>query len=127
KHYDAIIIGSGQAGAPLAKRLAEAGKKTAIIEKRFMGGTCVNDGCSPTKAMIASARAAHQARTAIELGIATGTVKVDFKKIKKRKDEIVLKSRTGLQKKIEATKGLDLIFGEAVFTGKKELCISSDD
>ncbi|CAH0267954.1 Dihydrolipoyl dehydrogenase [Pedobacter sp. Bi27] len=59
KHYDAIIIGAGQAGTPLAKRLAEAGKKTAIIEKRYVGGTCINDGCTPTKAMIASARAVY--------------------------------------------------------------------
>lgn len=126
KHYDAIIIGSGQAGIPLAKKLAEAGKKTAIIEKNLIGGTCINNGCTPTKSMIASARAAHQARNAIKLGIETGTVKVDLKSIKKRTDEIVLTSRTNLQKKIDATKGLDLIFGEAAFTAKKELCISSD-
>ena len=89
KHYDAIIIGAGQAGTPLAKRLAEAGKKTAIIEKRYVGGTCINDGCTPTKAMIASARAVYQARKATELGVEVGGVKIDFKKIKQRKDDIV--------------------------------------
>ncbi|HJY11796.1 MAG TPA: FAD-dependent oxidoreductase, partial [Flavobacterium sp.] len=67
KHYDAIIIGAGQAGTPLAKKLAEAGKKTAIIEKRYVGGTCINDGCTPTKAMVASARAVYQAKKATEL------------------------------------------------------------
>lgn len=123
KHYDAIIIGAGQAGTPLAKKLAESGKKTAVIEKRFIGGTCVNDGCTPTKAMIASARAAFKARTADILGVYTGQVKVDLKKIKKRKDDIVESFRTSSQKGLEATKNLDVIFGEASFSDVRELTV----
>lgn len=125
KHYDAIIIGSGQAGTPLAKQLAKAGKKTAIIEKRFVGGTCINDGCTPTKAMIASARAVHQARKAVDLGVKTGKIEVDFKKIKERKDEIVARFRSSSQKGLESTEGLELIFGEAAFFGTKELTITT--
>ncbi|MEQ7802031.1 mercuric reductase [Pedobacter sp. ASV1-7] len=123
KHYDAIIIGAGQAGIPLAKKLAAAGKKTAIIEKRLVGGTCINDGCTPTKAMIASAHAAYSARTAGELGVSTGSVKVDLKKIKQRKDDIVNSFRASSQKGLESTKGLELILGEATFSGTKELTI----
>lgn len=125
KHYDAIVIGAGQAGTPLARKLAKAGKKTVIIEKRLVGGTCINDGCTPTKTMIASARAAHQARKAGELGIKTGTINVDLKKIKKRKDEIVTRLRSSSQKGLESTEGLELIFGEAGFSGKKEITITT--
>lgn len=127
KHYDAVIIGAGQAGVPLAKKLAAAGKKTAIIEQRMVGGTCINDGCTPTKTIIASAHAAHQAREAGHLGVQTGTVKVDLKKIKKRKDEIVESFRNGAQKGLESTKGLDLIHGRAAFSGPKELTITTEE
>lgn len=123
KNYDAIIIGAGQAGTPLAKKLAMAGKKTAIIEKRIVGGTCINDGCTPTKAMIASAHAIHKAKTSSNLGVQVGEVKVDFKTIKSRKDEIVKSFQASAQKGIESTKGLDLIMGEATFSGKKELTV----
>ncbi|MFA4868849.1 MAG: mercuric reductase [Pedobacter sp.] len=123
KHYDAIIIGAGQSGIPLAKKLALSGKKTAIIEKRLVGGTCINDGCTPTKAMIASAHAAHSARTAGKLGVSTGAVKVDLKKVKQRKDDIVELFRASSQNGLESTKGLDLILGEATFSGTKELTI----
>lgn len=123
KNYDAIIIGAGQAGTPLAKKLAMAGKKTAIIEKRIVGGTCINDGCTPTKAMIASAHAIHKASTSRNLGVQVGEVKVDFKTIKSRKDEIVKSFQASAQKGIESTKGLDLIMGEATFSGKKELTV----
>jgi pyruvate/2-oxoglutarate dehydrogenase complex dihydrolipoamide dehydrogenase (E3) component len=123
KHFDAIIIGSGQAGVPLARKLAAAGKKTVIIEKRFIGGTCINDGCTPTKAMVASARAAYQASQASELGIEIGKIKVNLKKIKERKDAIVNSFRTSSQKSLEKTKGLEVIFGEARFTGEKEIAV----
>lgn len=124
KHYDAIVIGSGQAGTPLAKKLAEAGMQTAIIEKRLIGGTCINDGCTPTKAMIASARMTHLARKSDELGINIASVKVDFKKIKQRKDEIVKQFRGGAEKGLKAAKGLDILLGEAKFTGEKEITIT---
>lgn len=119
KHYDAIVIGSGQAGSPLCKKLAKAGKKTALIEKRFIGGTCVNDGCTPTKAMVASAKAAYMAKRCSNLGVSIDSYHIDMKQIKRRKDEIVLQSRNGGQKAIEATENLDLIWGEAIFTGHK--------
>ncbi|WP_316823123.1 mercuric reductase [Pedobacter gandavensis] len=123
KHYDAIIIGAGQAGIPLAKKMAEAGKKTAIIEQRLIGGTCINDGCTPTKTMIASAHVAHQARMANELGIGIARVKVDFEKIKKRKDSILNSFRAAAQKGLEHTKGLTIIHGTAAFSGPKELTV----
>ncbi len=118
KTYDAIVIGSGQAGTPLAKKLAKAGKKTAIIEKRFIGGTCVNDGCTPTKALVASARMAYMS-TRTDLGIEVESFKVDFPAIMARKEAIVEKSRNGGQQGLEETPNLDLIFGDASFTGKK--------
>lgn len=120
KTYDAIIIGSGQAGTPLAKKLAKAGKKTAIIEKRYVGGTCVNDGCTPTKALVASARMAYMA-TRKDLGIEVNDYKIDFLAIMQRKDALVEKSRNGGQKGLEETENLDLIFGDASFIGKKTL------
>jgi len=127
KEYDAIVIGAGQAGVPLSKKLAEAGKKTLIIEKRFIGGTCVNDGCTPTKTWVASAKAAYMAAHSDFLGVNVKDYKVDMVQIKKRKDDIVMKSRMGGQKAIENTKNLDLIFGEAMFTGEKEILIELNE
>lgn len=121
KTYDAIVIGAGQAGGPLAKRLAKAGKKTVLIEKRFYGGTCVNDGCTPTKTMVASAKAAYMAAKSFELGVPVKKFSVDLAAIKKRKDEIVLRSRNGGLKAAEKTQNLDVVFGEAVFTGEKTI------
>ncbi|SDE94190.1 Pyruvate/2-oxoglutarate dehydrogenase complex, dihydrolipoamide dehydrogenase (E3) component [Mucilaginibacter pineti] len=123
KKYDAIVIGSGQAGAPLAKKLAAAGMKTVIIEKRFYGGTCVNDGCTPTKTWVASAKAAYMAGKSAELGVPVKKFSVNMPKIKKRKDEIVMRSRIGGQHAAEKTKGLDVVFGEAVFTGEKAVTV----
>jgi pyruvate/2-oxoglutarate dehydrogenase complex dihydrolipoamide dehydrogenase (E3) component len=127
KKYDAIIIGAGQAGSPLAKKLALAGKKTAIIEKRYVGGTCVNDGCTPTKTWVASAKAAYLASKSRELGVKIKGYKVDMAQIKKRKDEIVLSFRNGSQHGLEETKGVDLIFGEAAFTGEKTMSVKLDN
>jgi len=123
KTYDAIIIGSGQAGTPLAKKLAKAGKKTAIIEKRVVGGTCINDGCTPTKTWVASAKAAYMARHSDKLGVHVKDFTIDMPLIKKRKDGIVSQFRDGSQKGLEDTEGVDLIFGEASFTGEKTLSI----
>ncbi len=126
KTYDAIIIGSGQAGVPLAKKLAKAGKKIAIIEKRYVGGTCVNDGCTPTKTLVASARMAYMT-TRKDLGVEIEDYKIDFPAIMQRKENIVLKSRNGGQKGLEETENLNLIFGDASFTGKKTVLVKLNE
>ena len=127
KHYDAIVIGSGQAGSPLCKQLAKAGKKTAIIERRYVGGTCVNDGCTPTKTMIASAKAAYHAAHSDAPGVHVDNYTVDMKKIKQRKDELILSWRKGSQTAMEQSENLDLIFGEASFIGEKTLQVKLND
>src|SRR5476651_46831 len=108
KKYDAIIIGSGQAGNPLAKKLAGAGMKVAIIEKRLVGGTCINDGCTPTKTWIASAKAIYNEQNAGKLGIHIKDYAVNMPLIKKRKDEIVSLFRGGTEKGLDTTKGVTL-------------------
>jgi pyruvate/2-oxoglutarate dehydrogenase complex dihydrolipoamide dehydrogenase (E3) component len=127
KQYDAIIIGAGQAGVPLARKLAAAGKKTAIIEKRYIGGTCVNDGCTPTKTMVASAKMAYMAANSLPLGVKIKKFAVDMSAIKKRKDTVVHQFREGGQKGLEDTKNLDIFFGEATFTGVKTLSVQLND
>src|SRR3984957_17483532 len=99
--YDAIIIGTGQAGPPLAARLTAAGKKVAIIERGLFGGTCVNTGCIPTKTMVASAYAAHMARRAAEFGVLAGPVSLDMKQVKARKDQISGKSNSGVENQLK--------------------------
>src|SRR5215469_1435124 len=95
--YDAIVIGTGQAGPSLARRLAAAGMSVAVIERRLIGGTCVNTGCTPTKTLVASAEAAHMARRAAEFGVSIpGPVSVDMKRVKARKDAIVEATRQGV-------------------------------
>ncbi len=127
-HYDALVIGSGQAGTPLAKKLAQAGRKTALIEKRWVGGTCVNDGCTPTKTLIASARAAYMARSqSAELGVIIDQFHLDFGRVMQRQKDLVQKFRTGSQEGLAATEHLDLIFGEAVFTGPKKITVALND
>lgn len=114
--YDAIIIGAGQAGPSLAADLASKGLKTAIIEKSEVGGTCVNNGCTPTKAMSASARAAHFARRGEDFGFSVDNViKIDMKRVKARKDAIVQASRDSLKEWLEGTKNLTFYKGHARF------------
>ena len=114
--YDAIVIGSGQAGPFLAVRLAQAGMKTALVEREHLGGTCVNDGCIPTKTLVASARTAHVARRAGDYGVRIdGAVSVDMKAVKARKDRVVADSIDGLTKWIAGTPGLTLVWGHARF------------
>ncbi|GCF10562.1 mercuric reductase [Dictyobacter arantiisoli] len=117
--YDVIIIGSGQAGGPLATAFGQAGKKTAIIEREHVGGTCINEGCSPTKTMVASARVAYLARRAADYGVETGPISVDMSVVRKRKREIVNSFRDGSQHRIESSKGVDLLMGEASFVRPK--------
>src|SRR5437763_8570719 len=97
--FDAIIIGTGQAGPSLAFRLAGAGMKVAVVERHLVGGTCVNTGCTPTKTLVASARVAHQARRAADFGISIqGPVSIDMPAVRARKNAVVAASRTGLEK-----------------------------
>jgi len=118
ERYDAIVIGTGQAGPSLAIRLAKAGKKTAIVERKLIGGTCVNVGCIPTKTLIASARAAHVARTAAEYGVdINGSVTVDMRRVKGRKDAVVRQSNEGVTKWLRDAANLELLEGHARFEG----------
>nr|WP_295931678.1 mercuric reductase [uncultured Dyadobacter sp.] len=126
-HYDAIVIGAGQAGTPLCRKLAEFGLKTALIETRWVGGTCVNDGCSPTKAMVASAKAAWSARHNESLGVHVGSITVDLDQILERKNQIVQMMRRNSEKRIEDTANLDLIYGTARFSGRREITVALND
>ena len=118
-HYDAIVIGAGQAGGPLSTALAQAGKKTAIIERVHVGGTCINEGCTPTKTMVASARVAYLAKRAADYGVHTGPVTIDMVKVRQRKRAIVDSFRNGSESSIVHTPGVDLLMGEAHFTAPK--------
>jgi pyruvate/2-oxoglutarate dehydrogenase complex dihydrolipoamide dehydrogenase (E3) component len=117
-HYDAIVIGAGQAGTPLSVALAEAGRKTALIEREYVGGTCINVGCTPTKTMVASARIAYLARRAADFGIRCGPVGVDLIQVHRRKQAIVEGFREGDRRRLENTKNVELLFGEAHFAGR---------
>src|ERR1700726_107184 len=122
-HYRGIIIGSGQGGTPLSVALANAGMRTALIERKHVGGTCVNEGCTPTKTMVASGRVAYLARRASDYGVHTGPISVDMAKVRQRKRDIVDSFRNGSQARIEKTPKLELIFGEASFSGPKMVTV----
>ena len=125
--YDAIIIGTGQAGPPLARRLAGAGMKVAIIERKLFGGTCVNTGCIPTKTMVASAYAAHMARRAAEFGVETpGSVSVDMKRVKARKDAISGQSRVGVESSLRKLENCSVYQGHARFESPREVSVGSE-
>ncbi|WP_376796847.1 mercuric reductase [Thermogemmatispora sp.] len=121
--YDAIIIGAGQGGGPLATALAKAGRRTAIIEREHIGGTCINTGCTPTKTMIASARVAYLVRRAASYGVRLpeGEPLVDLAVVRQRKRDIVESFRQGSERRLSETSGLDLLRGEARFVAPKEL------
>lgn len=124
---DGIVIGTGQAGKPLAGALAEAGWRMAIIEKGRVGGTCVVEGCTPTKTMVASARAAYVARRGADYGVNTGPVSVDMEVVRKRKRDIVDSWSGGSQKGMERHETMELIFGTARFTGGHEVTVDLND
>ena len=125
--YDAIIIGTGQAGPTLAVRLAGAGMKAAIVERKLFGGTCVNNGCIPTKALIASAHAAHIARRAAEYGVAIdGSIAIDMKKVKERKDAIVRRSSEGLENWLKSTENLTVYEGHARFEDAHRVRVNNE-
>src|SRR5688500_5118429 len=127
-HFDAIVIGTGQAGPALAARLCGGGMKVAVIEKHKFGGTCVNDGCTPTKAMVASAYAAHLARRAGEYGVLLeGSPRVDMRRVKARKDAIVAKSSEGVEKWMEGLKDAKLYRGHARFSSKNSVKVNGEE
>jgi pyruvate/2-oxoglutarate dehydrogenase complex dihydrolipoamide dehydrogenase (E3) component len=121
--YDLVILGSGQAGNPLATDFAAAGKRVALVERAFVSGTCINYGCTPTKTMVASAQRAYQARTADALGVHTGEVWVEMTEVRARKRRIVEDFRARGEKRFEKGNP-ELIRGEASFTGPKELVVA---
>ncbi len=127
ERLDAIIVGTGQAGKPLAGALAEAGWKTAIIERDRVGGTCVVRGCTPTKTMVASARVAHLARRAAEYGVNTGPIEVDMRQVRERKRAIVDSWSAGSEKGMRRHDSLELILGEAHFSGPHEVTVQVRD
>lgn len=127
QQYAAIVIGSGQGGTPLSIALAQAGMRTALIERKHVGGTCVNEGCTPTKTMVASGRVAYLARRAADYGVHTGPISIDLLKVRQRKRDIVDSFRNGSQSRIEKTTGLELIFGEASFSDARTVAVCTND
>jgi pyruvate/2-oxoglutarate dehydrogenase complex dihydrolipoamide dehydrogenase (E3) component len=127
KDFDAIVIGSGQAGPFLAVRMAAAGQRVAIIERNRFGGTCVNTGCIPTKTLVASAYNAHMIRRAADFGVqVAGTTRVDMKRVKARKDEITGKSRSGLESWLKKTPNCTVYHGHARFESPKEVIVGEE-
>src|SRR4051794_21132246 len=125
--YDAIVIGAGQAGPFLAVRLAKCGMRTALVEREHLGGTCVNDGCIPTKTLVASARAAHVARRAADYGVRIeGPISVDMQSVKARKDRVVAQSIEGLSKWLADTDKLTLVWGHARFSGSHAIEVNGE-
>ena len=124
--YDAIVIGSGQAGNPLSQKLADYGWKMALIEKAHLGGTCINTGCTPTKTMVASAQVAYYARNASRWGVKTNGVTVDLPAIVARKNRIVESFRSGQQRRVDERPNLRLYRGQARFTGPHSLAVGGE-
>jgi pyruvate/2-oxoglutarate dehydrogenase complex dihydrolipoamide dehydrogenase (E3) component len=124
---DVIIIGSGQAGDAIALRLAKAGRQVMLVERAFIGGTCVNYGCTPTKTMVASARAAHVARNSARWGVQAGDVRVDLAAVVARKDAVVKQWREGLARRLDsARERLRIVFGAARFVGEREIEVAGE-
>ena len=127
ENYDAIIIGTGQAGPSLAQRMTREGMKTAIIERKLFGGTCVNVGCIPTKALVASARAAHMARRGSDFGVTIeGQIKVDMKQVKARKDAIVKQSNNGVTNWLKNMDNLTVYEGHGRFESANTVRVNGD-
>ncbi len=126
EHFDAIVIGSGQGGNPLARALAKAGKKTAMIEREHIGGTCVNEGCTPTKTMVASGRVAYLARRGGDFGVNCGPIAIDMVKIRERKRSIVKSFREGNERGLKETDCDAIVMGEASFAGPKLVRVACD-
>jgi pyruvate/2-oxoglutarate dehydrogenase complex dihydrolipoamide dehydrogenase (E3) component len=126
--FDAIVIGSGQAGPTLTSRLTGAGMRVAFIEREHFGGTCVNDGCTPTKTLVASAQAAHVAQRAGEFGVRiAGPIEVDMKVVKARKDAVSERSRSGIEKWLRGMAGCTIFWGQARFSGPKQVSVNGEE
>lgn len=123
ERFDAIVVGAGQAAKPLAVALGQAGWKTAVIERKHVGGSCINFGCTPTKAMAASARVAYLARRAGDYGVRTGPVAVDLASVLARRHAIVRRFRNGVQQALEDADKVELVFGHAAFEGPHALAV----
>src|SRR4051794_28830612 len=121
ERYDAIVIGAGQSGGPLSTAFARSGRRVALIEREHVGGTCINEGCTPTKTMVASARVAYLARRGADYGVHTGAIEIDMQRVRQRKRDIVDSFRAGSERRITNTPGVDLIHAEARFVGPKLL------
>lgn len=126
QRFDVVIIGAGQAGGPLADAFARAGRRTALVERGHVGGTCINVGCTPTKTMVASARVAHLARRAHDFGVRAGPVGVDLAHVRRRKQQIVERFRAGSERRLDAA-GVALMRGEARFVGPRTLEVHGGD
>ena len=126
RHFDAIIIGTGQAGPPMAARFAGAGKTVAIIERHKFGGTCVNTGCIPTKTLVASAYAIHMARRGAEYGFAIDDMRVDIKRVKARKDAASARSNTGVEKSLRGLANCTVIQGQARFQSANTVVVNNE-
>src|SRR5438093_4252039 len=127
QQYDAIVIGSGQAGTPLSTALARAGQRTALIEREHIGGTCINEGCTPTKTMVASARVAYLARRGSDYGVHTGPIQVDMVRVRQRKRDVVDSFRSGSERRITSMPGVDVLRDEARFVGPKTLAVGQGE
>jgi pyruvate/2-oxoglutarate dehydrogenase complex dihydrolipoamide dehydrogenase (E3) component len=127
-NYDAIIIGTGQSGPALARRLVAAGRKVAIIERKLFGGTCVNTGCTPTKTLVASAQVAHLARRAGDYGVRIeGSVNVDMKAVKARKDAVVATFRNGVERSLKTLQGCTVYEGQGRFVAEKKVAVNGSE
>jgi pyruvate/2-oxoglutarate dehydrogenase complex dihydrolipoamide dehydrogenase (E3) component len=120
EEYDVIILGAGQAGLPLALALVKEGRKTALIEEKYIGGTCINFGCTPTKTMVASAEVAYLARRGADYGVHSGPISMDMQTVRRRKDSVVESFRSGDDRKVLQA-GIHLLRGQARFTGPRQL------
>ena len=126
KTYDAIVIGSGQGGVPLATNFAKLGWRVALIEEGQLGGSCINYGCTPTKTMIASARVAHTAKRGLEFGVHTGKVRIDMGEIVARKNQVSGSFRSGIENQVENNSNLTLHRGRGRFTGPHEVEVNGE-
>jgi pyruvate/2-oxoglutarate dehydrogenase complex dihydrolipoamide dehydrogenase (E3) component len=126
-HYDAIVIGAGQGGVPLSVSLGQAGRHTALVERAYVGGTCINYGCTPTKTMVASGRVAYLAGRAGDYGLRAGSVEVDINAVRQRKREVVESFRESTRRRIESAPNIDLIFGQAAFSGERTIRLDGEE